>query len=268
MNALGCSGAALRLRPAVSLLTIFVGEVTAMSAVEEISDALERSAVRLRDRLTRAETCTRPKLHSTKALKGLYGDYADDAAFNLDQGRDDMLRGFYYSVAVVACCATSALGQQAGGLSEADAKQAASMISKAWDDAYNAGDPHAIAALFGPDGVYLTPAGTMLKNPQDMEKALAARQKAGWTKESIKVVDAHAVGDRVSAIVEYTLFGSGPNAGQKIGGYAAELLSRSGSDWRFDLVAANLAPTPNLIPDVTGMTGVTGDNCVPFSICR
>ena len=179
-----------------------------------------------------------------------------------------MLRGFYYSVAVVACCATSALGQQAGGLSEADAKQAASMISKAWDDAYNAGDPHAIAALFGPDGVYLTPAGTMLKNPQDMEKALAARQKAGWTKESIKVVDAHAVGDRVSAVVEYTLFGSGPNAGQKIGGYAAELLSRSGSDWRFDLVAANLAPTPNLIPDVTGMTGVTGDSCVPFSICR
>ena len=49
-----------------------------------------------------------------------------------------MLRGFYYSVAVAACCATSALGQQAGGLSEADAKQAASMISKAWDDAYRA----------------------------------------------------------------------------------------------------------------------------------
>jgi hypothetical protein len=52
---------------------------------------------------------------------------------------------------------------------------------------------------------------------------------------------------------------------KKIGGYAAELLSRSGSDWRFDLVAANLAPTPNLIPDVTGMAG---DSCVPFSICR
>src|SRR3954447_17699236 len=157
-----------------------------------------------------------------------------------------MLRQFFYPAAVVVCCATSALGQQAGGLSEADAKQAASIISKAWDDAYNAGDPHAIAALFGPDGVYLTPAGTMLKNPQDMEKALAARQKAGWTKESIKVIDAHAVGDRVSAIVEYTLFGSGRNAGQKIGGYAAELLSRSGSDWRVELVASKFVQNQTL----------------------
>src|SRR4051812_43029282 len=51
-------GMMLTLRPAVSLFTTFVGEVAAMSAV---SGAIERSAVRLRDRLTRAETYTRSK---------------------------------------------------------------------------------------------------------------------------------------------------------------------------------------------------------------
>lgn len=152
------------------------------------------------------------------------------------------------------------LAQPVTAVSDAEAKQAASDLSKRWDDAYNAGDPAAIVALFVPGGVYLTPAGTLLKDHQDMVKALAARQQIGWTKEAIKVVEAHPVGDSISAIVEYTILGTGQNRGKQIGGYAAELLTRSGTEWRLELVAANLTPSRG-IPDVTGMAGATMALC-------
>ena len=151
------------------------------------------------------------------------------------------------------CAAHPSLAQQASPISEADAKQAASAISKAWDDAYNAGNPTAIAALFAPGGVYLTPGGTMLKDRQEMATSLAARLKAGWTKETIKVIEAHPIGDHVSSVVEYTILGAGRSAGKQISGYGAELLTRSGSEWRIELIAANLTPAQNLIEDVTGM---------------
>ena len=154
-------------------------------------------------------------------------------------------------------CGSPHLAQQAAPVSDPDAKQAASTISKAWDDAYNAGNPAAIAALFAPGGVYLTPGGTMLKDRQQMATALAARIKAGWTKETIKVIEVHPIGDHVSSVVEYTILGAGRSAGKQISGYAAQLLARNGSEWRIELLAANLTPVQDLIQDVTGMANAT-----------
>jgi uncharacterized protein (TIGR02246 family) len=150
-----------------------------------------------------------------------------------------------------------AAAQQTGPASETDAQQAAGAVGKAWDQAYNAGNAAAIVDLFAPGGVYLTPGGTMLKDRGEIQTALAARQKTGWTKETIKVLESHPAGDHVWAVVEYTIQGTGRRAGKQIGGYAAELLSRSDSGWKLDLVAAKLAPVRNLVQDVTGMAAAT-----------
>ena len=87
-----------------------------------------------------------------------------------------------------------------------------------------------IASLFTQDG-HVTPAATVLHNHTDIEKAIAARQEAGWTKETINVVEAHPVGDGVWSLVAYDLDGTGKVAGKRIGGYAVQVLKRDGSDW-------------------------------------
>jgi ketosteroid isomerase-like protein len=155
------------------------------------------------------------------------------------------------ATALVSLLAFPALAQQTA--SEADAKQAATQVSQAFVDAYNAAKPADIAALFTSNGVFLTPGGTMLTDHQAITAALAGRQKAGWTKETINVLQAHPVGSDVLSIVSYEIQGSGANSGKQISGYAAQLLTRDGESWRFKLIAGNLKP----VQDVTGMAAPT-----------
>jgi hypothetical protein len=89
----------------------------------------------------------------------------------------------------------------------------------------------------------------MLTDHQEITTALTGRQKAGWTKETIQVIDAHPEGSDVLAVVNYEIQGTGANAGKQIGGYAVQLLTRDGANWRFKVLAANLKPEQ----DVTGM---------------
>jgi hypothetical protein len=155
------------------------------------------------------------------------------------------------ATALVSLVTLPALAQQA--VSEADAKQVAAQVSQAFADAYNAAKPADIAALFTSTGVYLTPGGTMLTDHQEMTVALAGRQKAGWTKETINVIEAHPVGSDVWAIVGYEIQGTGANSGKQIGGYAMQLLTRDGANWRFKVLAGNIKP----VQDITGMAAPT-----------
>ena len=151
------------------------------------------------------------------------------------------------------CAAGPTLVQQAKAMSETEAQQAAATAARAFQDAYNAGKPAAIAALYVQGGVVLTGAGTMLTDHQEIEKAYGGRIKAGWTNETIRVIKAHPEGDDVLFIVDYEITGTGANAGKQIGGYAANLLTHQGSGWRFKLTAANFRP----VKDVSGMTAPT-----------
>ena len=149
--------------------------------------------------------------------------------------------------------AIPAMAQSTGTVSAASATEAASKLAEAWDTAYNDGKPAGVAALFAAGSVFVTPAGTLLHDHAAIENAIGGRLKAGWTTENITVIEAHPAGDDVWALLNYTITGSGPNAGKQIGGYAGELLVREGSDWRFRLVIANLKPPQ----DVTGMAPAT-----------
>ena len=65
------------------------------------------------------------------------------------------------------------------------------------------------AKLFTPDGVFNAPSGAALKGREAIEKALAGRIKAGWTKETVTTSDAAAAGNAVWAAGDYALAGSG-----------------------------------------------------------
>src|SRR6202023_1371385 len=100
-----------------------------------------------------------------------------------------------------------------------DAKKTADDFATKWVAAYDAGDAPALAAMFTQDGVFNAPSGAVLKGRDTIEKALAGRIKAGWTKETVTTTDAGAAGNITWASGDYALVGSGEVAGKESGGH-------------------------------------------------
>src|SRR5262249_57919796 len=78
-----------------------------------------------------------------------------------------------------------------------DAKKTADDFAAKWVSVYDAGDAAGLAALFTPDGVFNAPSGAVVKGRDAIEKALAGRIKAGWTKETVTTTDAGMAGTAV-----------------------------------------------------------------------
>ena len=123
-----------------------------------------------------------------------------------------------------------------------DAKKTADDFAAKWVTAYDAGDAAALAALFTQDGVFNAPSGAVLKGRDAIEKALAGRIKAGWTKETITTNDAAMAGSAIWAAGEYGLLGSGEVAGKQTGGHFGWVLVRDGDAWHAAMLTANVTP--------------------------
>ena len=123
-----------------------------------------------------------------------------------------------------------------------DAKKTADDFATKWVAAYDAGDAAALAALFTADGVFNAPSGAVLKGRDAIDKALAGRIKAGWTKETVTTTDAGMAGTAVWAAGEYGLVGSGEQAGKQSGGHFGWVLVRDGDAWRAAMLTANVTP--------------------------
>jgi uncharacterized protein (TIGR02246 family) len=123
-----------------------------------------------------------------------------------------------------------------------DATKTADDFATKWVTAYDAGDAAALAALFTPDGVFNAPSGAVLKGRDAIEKALAGRIKAGWTKETVSTTDAGTAGTAVWAAGEYGLVGSGEQAGKQSSGHFGWVLVRDGDAWRAAMLTANVTP--------------------------
>jgi uncharacterized protein (TIGR02246 family) len=121
-----------------------------------------------------------------------------------------------------------------------DAMQVGEEIATKWVAAYNAGDAAALASMFMQDGVFNAPSGAVLKGREAIEKALAGRMKAGWTRETVTTTDAGKVGTGVWAAGEYALIGSGENAGKQAGGRFGWVFVRDGDAWRIVMLTANV----------------------------
>jgi len=123
-----------------------------------------------------------------------------------------------------------------------DASKAGEDLGKKWVAAFNAGDAAAVAALFVPDGVFIPASGVVLKGREAIKNALAGRMKAGWTKETVDVIEGGAAGDAAWAIGDYALIGSGENEGKQLGGKFGETLVHDSDGWHFMMLVANSIP--------------------------
>ncbi len=120
--------------------------------------------------------------------------------------------------------------------------QEASKAAEKWVAAYNSGDAAAIAALFTQDAVFSPASAVTLKGREVIEKALAGRMKAGFTKETVNVTEEHQNGDTLWAVGDYEVIGSGESEGKKINGKFGEVLMRDGDAWHIVMLTANAAP--------------------------
>ena len=123
-----------------------------------------------------------------------------------------------------------------------DAKKTADDFGAKWVAAYDAGDAKALAGLFTPNGVFNAPSGAVVKGREAIEKALAGRMKAGWTKETVTTNDAGAAGNAIWAAGDYALFGSGEVAGKQTGGHFGWVIVRDGDAWHVAMLTANVIP--------------------------
>src|SRR6202023_3034817 len=112
-----------------------------------------------------------------------------------------------------------------------DAKKTADDFATKWVAAYDAGDAAALAGMFTQDGVFNAPSGAVVKGREAIEKALAGRMKAGWTKETVTTNDAGAAGNAIWAAGDYALIGSGEVAGKQTGGHFGWVIVRDGDAW-------------------------------------
>ena len=140
----------------------------------------------------------------------------------------------YFALLVLIISASAAWAQ--------DAKKTADDFAAKWVAAYDAGDAAALAGMFTKDGVFNAPSGAVVKGREAIEKALAGRMKAGWTKETVTTTDAGAAGNAVWAAGDYALFGSGEVAGKQTGGHFGWVIVRDGEVWRVTMLTANVSP--------------------------
>lgn len=140
----------------------------------------------------------------------------------------------YFALFVLVISASAAWAQ--------DAKKTAVDFAAEWVAAYDAGDAAALAGMFTKDGVFNAPSGAVVKGREAIEKALAGRMKAGWTKETVTTNDAGAAGNAVWAAGDYALFGSGEVAGKQTGGHFGWVIVRDGEVWRIVMLTANVSP--------------------------
>jgi uncharacterized protein (TIGR02246 family) len=140
----------------------------------------------------------------------------------------------YFSLLVLIISASTACAQ--------DARKTADDFGAKWVAAYDAGDAAALAGMFTQDGVFNAPSGAVVKGREAIEKALAGRMKAGWTKETVTTNDAGAAGNAVWAAGDYGLLGSGEVAGKQTGGRFGWVLVRNGDVWRVTMLTANVSP--------------------------
>jgi uncharacterized protein (TIGR02246 family) len=98
-----------------------------------------------------------------------------------------------------------------------------------WEDAWNSQGASAAAKLYTPDSV-LVGAATGIGRPE-IERLLGMLYQQGWTKISIKVLNAREVGGVVLVASEFSAVGSGPNAGKTLNGKSSHVLMQTGDTW-------------------------------------
>jgi uncharacterized protein (TIGR02246 family) len=108
-------------------------------------------------------------------------------------------------------------------------EEIAAAYANRWESAWNSRGASAAAELYTSDSV-LVGAAVGIGRPE-IERLLGMLFKQGWTRISIKVVNAREVGGVVLVASEFSAIGSGPTAGKTLNGKSSHVLTQVGDTW-------------------------------------
>jgi uncharacterized protein (TIGR02246 family) len=105
----------------------------------------------------------------------------------------------------------------------------AAAFAAKWESAWNDQGAAATAQLYTPDAMLV---GASIGSGQaEIARLLGLLYAQGWTRITIAVKDARAVGSVVLAACTFTAQGSGPSAGKVLHGKSSHVLARIGDTW-------------------------------------
>ena len=108
-------------------------------------------------------------------------------------------------------------------------EEIAAAFASNWESAWNSQGAAATAKLYTSGGILVGAAIGIGRH--EIERLLEMLFNQGWTKISIKVVNAREVGGVVLAASEFSAVGSGPNAGKTLNGKSSHVLTQVGDRW-------------------------------------
>ena len=141
--------------------------------------------------------------------------------------------------------AAPSLAQQAAPAGAQDLRQAADMLGKEYDEAYNAKSASAMASLYTQDGTLIPPGRTPVQGRQALTVYYQGRFDSGVGGHVTRMVEVHPLGDGGFAIGQFSVTAPGPNGAppRELHGNTVYVLQHTADGWKFRLVMAS--PLPN-----------------------
>jgi uncharacterized protein (TIGR02246 family) len=144
-------------------------------------------------------------------------------------------------VALIGGCAMPAFAAEA---TEAELMRAATELAREYDANYAAKNPAAMAALYEPDGVLISPAGPLVRGHDALVDYYTKRFASGAHGHAIKVLEVHVQGDGGYGLLQFQV--TVPEAG---GGFRTEhgsivaVYRHDPDGWHMRLAQPSVPPT-------------------------
>ena len=98
-----------------------------------------------------------------------------------------------------------------------------------WEDAWNRGGAVEVAALYTEDAVLV--GASIACGREEIARRLGLLYNAGWTRISIRSVNARQVDGLILVAAEFTASGSGANEGKTLSGRSSHSLTKVDEEW-------------------------------------
>ena len=156
-----------------------------------------------------------------------------------------MKRPFTHSLLAVLVGAAAAPALAGADVTESELMQAATELGRQYDANYNGKNPAGMAALYAPDGVLLSPSGSIVRGREALATYYADRFATGARGHAIKVVEVHVQGDGGYGIAQFSVSAPGANGGlREVDGRIVAIYRRDPDGWHMRVLEASVVPKP------------------------
>jgi uncharacterized protein (TIGR02246 family) len=133
---------------------------------------------------------------------------------------------------------------QAAEVTETELMQAATDLSRQYDANYADKNAAAMAALYAPDGVLVSPSGSIIRGREALKAYYVKRFAAGARGHAIKVSEVHVQGDGGYGLAQFSVISPGADgAPHETHGAILAVYRRDPDGWRFRIVEPSVPET-------------------------